>query len=422
MEFLSHTPPSLPDGSLKASSWKRGRWGGRDRAPSISGRLRSASDLVEGGVISDLQKGTLKDMIISNDPRVDEALRMADDGNFSQLQEVLRAAQDKPRNSSMDLVNDLGLEQLDLGFFDVGGSGVKPSPPASHRSSSPPPSETSASGGAQFQFDDDMWDILDTAAGNDGMMSTSVGNDSHMAMSWDGRGNDRMSGGGLSGMGSLGGGSGGHGGHGGVGRQRLPSQSGSFSTFFGMTPPMDSTLEMYGNSPNSALAMSMDKSTTDALTGGRGSGGSGAFSKTSNGSVSINLQSGLSKMMSKAPAGGIAASGIGKNLQASAPMAMPKRAETPVQIGPDGKPIKKMVGDYSPESRRARIARYATTYDAVDDVWDDCCDLLLSERNSDVSLSLSLSLSLSSSPSTYSSSSYFFPFPFSLPISLPTNE
>jgi len=138
-----------------------------------------------------------------------------------------------------------------------------------------------------------------------------------------------MSGGGLSGMGSLGGGSGGHGG---VGRQRLPPQSGSFSTFFGMTPPMDSTLEMYGNSPNSALAMSMDKSTTDALTGGRGSGGSGAFSKTSNGSVSINLQSGLSKMMSKAPAGGIAASGIGKNLNRngglSAPVAIPKRAET----------------------------------------------------------------------------------------------
>jgi len=164
MEFLSHTPPSLPDGSLKAPPWKRGRWGGRDRAPSISGRLRSASDLVEGGVISDLQKGTLKDMIISNDPRVDEALRMADDGNCSQLQEVLRAAQDKPCNSSMDLVNDLGLEQLDLGFFDVGGSGVKP------------PSETSASGDAQFQFDDDMWDIVDTAAGNDCMMSTSVGN------------------------------------------------------------------------------------------------------------------------------------------------------------------------------------------------------------------------------------------------------
>jgi hypothetical protein len=353
-------------------------------------------------------------MIISNDPRVDEALRLADDGNFSQLQEVLRAAQDKPRNSSMDLVNDLGLEQLDLGFFDMGGS-AKPSPPASHRSSSPPPSETSASGGAQFQFDDDMWDILDTAAGNDGMMSTSVGgNDSHMAMSWD-RGNDRGmgSGSGLSGMGSFGGGV--------VGRQRLPSQSGSFSTFFGMTPPMDSTLEMYGNSPNSALAMSMDKSTTDALTGGRGPG---AFSKISNGSVSINLQSGLSKMMSKAPAGGIAANGIGESLDGgaaglSAPMAIPKRAETPIQLGPDGKPIKKMVGEYSPESRRARIARYDDYQqqhddDDDDDVWEVCCVLLLLEIGSDLSLS-TLSSPLSSSPSTFSSSPHFFPFPFSPP-------
>tara|TARA_B100000795_G_C22740852_1_gene415274 strand:+ start:1028 stop:1183 length:156 start_codon:yes stop_codon:yes gene_type:complete len=49
MEFLSHTPPSMPDGSLKPSSWKRSRFGGRERAPSISGRLRSASDLVDGG-------------------------------------------------------------------------------------------------------------------------------------------------------------------------------------------------------------------------------------------------------------------------------------------------------------------------------------------------------------------------------------
>ena len=359
MEFLSHTPPAMPDGSLKPSSWKRSRFGGRDRAPSISGRLRSASDLVEGGVISDVQKGTLKDMIISNDPRVDEALRMADEGNFQQLQEVLAAAHDKPRNSSMDLVNDLGLDQLDLNFFDM-GSLPKPSPPASHRSSSPPPSETSANGGAQFQFDDDMWDILDTAAGEG--MSSSVGNDPNsMAMSWDGRGSSS----GMSGV---------------VGRQRLPSQTGSFSTFFGMTPPMDMSMEMYGNSPNSSLAMSMDKSTSDALTGGRG-----GYNSKANGSVSINLsggQSGLSKMMSKAPVGGVAANGVGSGRhsgsgsKSSVPMAIPKRAETPVEIGPDGKPIKKMVGDYSPESRRARIARYDDD-DVDDEIMFNCCDVLL---------------------------------------------
>ena len=123
MEFLSHTPPSFPDGSLKPSSFKRGRWGGRERAQSISGRLRSASDLVDDGVISGSEKGYLKDMIIANDPRVDEALKSASEGNFNPLQQVLsQAGKDRPRHSSIDLVADLGLEGLDLNFFDMGGS------------------------------------------------------------------------------------------------------------------------------------------------------------------------------------------------------------------------------------------------------------------------------------------------------------
>ena len=126
-----------------------------------------------------------------------------------------------------------------------------------------------------------------------------------------------------------------------------------------MSPGMDPTLEMYGNSPNSSLAMSMDKSTADALSGGRSS------KYGSNGNVNIHLggPSGLSKMMSKgskAPKGGMA--GVGNNKSSSStksiPMSIPRRAVEPVEIGPDGKPIKRMVGDYSPESRRARIARF----------------------------------------------------------------
>ena len=69
MQFpLSHTPPSMPVGSLEAPQSKR------PRAGSVSGRLRSASDLCEDGTISQNQKGLVKDMIISGDPELARAL------------------------------------------------------------------------------------------------------------------------------------------------------------------------------------------------------------------------------------------------------------------------------------------------------------------------------------------------------------
>ena len=358
MEFLSHTPPSLPDGSLKPSSFKRGRWGGRERAQSISGRLRSASDLVDEGVISGSEKGFLKDMIIANDPRVDEALKSASEGNFNPLQQVLsQASKDKPRHSSIDLVADLGLEGLDLNFFDMGGSlpksgagmlgtslsrgsglgmgGVSSSMPK-HGHHDPSPVSSDSGDKAQFQFDDDMFDYMmggpDPSGGRGSDLSMGIGSvggaGSLTLNSWhDGGAMHR--------------------------RQRLPSQTGSFSTFFGETPPMDSTLDMYGNSPGSALAISMDKPMADALSGGGGSSSGG------------KSQSGLSKLMHESENSGADADGNGSketagpsgNGAATAPKPIPKRAPAPAEIGPDGKPIKKMVGDYSPESRRARIAR-----------------------------------------------------------------
>lgn len=51
--MLSHTPPSF-SGSYDMRPSKRARAG------SISGRLRSASDLCEEGLISHHQKGVLK--------------------------------------------------------------------------------------------------------------------------------------------------------------------------------------------------------------------------------------------------------------------------------------------------------------------------------------------------------------------------
>ena len=389
MEFLSHTPPSFPDGSLKPSSFKRGRWGGRERAQSISGRLRSASDLVDDGVISGSEKGYLKDMIIANDPRVDEALKSASEGNFNPLQQVLsQAGKDRPRHSSIDLVADLGLEGLDLNFFDMGGSlpkggglggsggagstagagtagagglgmgnaggrgsnlgvghdggaGGGQSSGASHipRNGHHDPSPVSSDSGdrnAQFQFDDDMFDYM--MGGSD--PSSSLGG-------VGGRGSDLSMGiGSVGAPGSLTMSSW-QDGSSLARRQRLPSQTGSFSTFFGTTPPLDSSLDMYGNSPGSALAMSMEKPIADAL---------------SEGGPSSNKASGLSKMMQESENKGTGgeqseAASKGSAAAGTAPRPIPRRAPPPVKIGPDGKPIKKMVGDYSPESRRARIAR-----------------------------------------------------------------
>ena len=54
MGMIAHTPPAFTPGSLELPLTKRSRSG------SISGRLRSASDLEERGVIDRYQKGVLK--------------------------------------------------------------------------------------------------------------------------------------------------------------------------------------------------------------------------------------------------------------------------------------------------------------------------------------------------------------------------
>lgn len=58
----------------------------RARAGSISGRLRSASDLEEKGLIDKSQKGVLKDLIISGDSELQAALDLYDSGDTSQLE------------------------------------------------------------------------------------------------------------------------------------------------------------------------------------------------------------------------------------------------------------------------------------------------------------------------------------------------
>jgi hypothetical protein len=60
MDMLQHTPPSLPRGSLEPPKFKRARGQKASLSSSISGRLRSASDLCDEGFITSYQKGVLK--------------------------------------------------------------------------------------------------------------------------------------------------------------------------------------------------------------------------------------------------------------------------------------------------------------------------------------------------------------------------
>lgn len=71
---------SMESGSLNDIFTKR------HRAGSISGRLRTASDLEERGVIDKAMKGLLKDKIITGDPALQEALDKYDRGDSSALE------------------------------------------------------------------------------------------------------------------------------------------------------------------------------------------------------------------------------------------------------------------------------------------------------------------------------------------------
>lgn len=110
---FSHSPPSR--GSL-SSSLEPGPYK-RQRSGSVSGRLRSASDLCEDGTISASQKGLVKDLIISGDPALAEALEAYERGEKGPIKRYL-ASGVLNRRSSIDLVAELGVEGLDMNMFD----------------------------------------------------------------------------------------------------------------------------------------------------------------------------------------------------------------------------------------------------------------------------------------------------------------
>lgn len=100
--MLSHTPPTAS--SYEAAHMKRPRNG------SISGRLRSASDLEERGIIDAQEKATLKDLIIRGEERIHTALDRFEQGDSSELESLMHNGTLSKRGN-MDL-----MEELDLTF------------------------------------------------------------------------------------------------------------------------------------------------------------------------------------------------------------------------------------------------------------------------------------------------------------------
>ena len=106
-EALRHSPPTSLSTSYEAANQKR------QRTNSISGRLRSASDLEERGLIDRFQKGVLKDLIISGEEALQSALESYERGDTFKLEALMERGL-LNRRSSLDL-----LEELDMGDLNV---------------------------------------------------------------------------------------------------------------------------------------------------------------------------------------------------------------------------------------------------------------------------------------------------------------
>jgi hypothetical protein len=97
---------------------------------SISGRLRSASDLEDSGVISREQKAILKDLIIAGDGSVQGAIDRYEAGDPSALEDMIKSGSLLNRSVDVDLLGDLDLDFLNVhgdddimfGMDDFGGN------------------------------------------------------------------------------------------------------------------------------------------------------------------------------------------------------------------------------------------------------------------------------------------------------------
>jgi len=88
----------------------------RARSGSISKRLKSANELCEEGMIDKEAKGALKDLIIRDDPKLQEAMKRLEEGDKAVLQDLLRDGA-LGRRESIDLMGEYG--DLNLDFLHV---------------------------------------------------------------------------------------------------------------------------------------------------------------------------------------------------------------------------------------------------------------------------------------------------------------
>lgn len=103
---MTMLPPPLPLPPLPPGAGAKRQ---RPRGGSISGRLRSASDLCDEGVISPAQKGVLKDMIIAGDDQLESAFERYERGDPAELSRLVEGGHLNRRGSIDLLDNDLYL-------------------------------------------------------------------------------------------------------------------------------------------------------------------------------------------------------------------------------------------------------------------------------------------------------------------------
>ena len=73
-----------------------GSGGRRERSGSISGRLRSVSDLCDEGVLTAVEKGAIKDLIIVGAGRLDACWDALEEGDVGPLKAVANASLQEP--------------------------------------------------------------------------------------------------------------------------------------------------------------------------------------------------------------------------------------------------------------------------------------------------------------------------------------
>ena len=86
----------MDGGEKKSREMQGGSGGRRERSGSISGRLRSVSDLCDEGVLTAVEKGAIKDLIIVGAGRLDACWEALEEGDVGPLKAVANASLQEP--------------------------------------------------------------------------------------------------------------------------------------------------------------------------------------------------------------------------------------------------------------------------------------------------------------------------------------